>query len=274
MIWIWYYCGVEIPYLSCTVLHTKEPLLKLVQLPIRGHCPLRWGQQLYIQLYMHPQKARWQERAYQRKEVSFVALSTAGLGRSKSIHSGVSAQLRCFVLFPFRSYGYQLGFTVAVVSAQWLVENVKNYLQMSRLSGRGRPRVYICLLFLSATSTWFGNSPSIRWNLMLPTPQDHNYVSNITQKLLDWSSICRWSCLRSLFRFRKMFLRWDSIRSGHEFTRKRRSCLAKCSYPDAKSRHWLILEGTGQKSETCLHSYVILNTLMIYDISYVSDVSC
>ena len=45
------------------------------------------------------------------------------------LHSGASAQSSCFVLLSFGSSGYQLGTTMAAVSAQRPVEHVKNALQ-------------------------------------------------------------------------------------------------------------------------------------------------
>ena len=45
------------------------------------------------------------------------------------IHSGASAQLRCFVWFSLGSFGYQLGRTIATVSDRRPVEHVKNSLQ-------------------------------------------------------------------------------------------------------------------------------------------------
>ena len=56
----------------------------------------------------------------------------------KYIQSASSPQSQCFVLFSLRGFGYQLGCTIATVSAQRPVEYVKNVLQ--NITTEGTPR--------------------------------------------------------------------------------------------------------------------------------------
>ena len=57
------------------------------------------------------------------------------------IHCVSSSQSWCFDLFFVRSYGYQLGCTVAAVSAQGLQEHVIMLYKISRLKGRNRVKI-------------------------------------------------------------------------------------------------------------------------------------
>ena len=61
-----------------------------------------------------------------------VARCARSVHRTHHIHCGASTKSRCFVLFSFGSSGYQLGCTVAAVSAK----PSKMFYKISQLSGR------------------------------------------------------------------------------------------------------------------------------------------